>query len=112
MGYISPFEIDFQQIQKVFGDSTIAAEFSRININSPYDLLSCILLDSTGISTISGEAAINTDNHPILEFSTRAIRSRDFCAFQNLSTMLTYPPNLKDMIIGLPEDPHEQKNIV
>lgn len=111
MGATQPLSFDFGRMQKLFENPQIRTELAAVNIGSAYDLLDCLVLDPQGIAAIAGDAPMNTDNHPILEFSTRAIRSRDFCAYQNLAAMLVYPPNLKKLASGLPEDKQEKEEI-
>lgn len=111
MGAAEPLALDFEKMRELFADPRIRPEFAAININSAFDLLDCLLLDPEGIARIAAAVPINTDNHPILEFSTRDIRSRDFCAYQNLAAMLIYPPRLNSMVTGLPADSGERNNV-
>jgi spermidine synthase len=111
MGSLKEIEIDFEKIQRIFSKQAILEDLSNINITSVYDLINCIVLDNDGIRGISEEAAINSDNHPILEFSTHSIRARDFCAFQNLAQIILRRPNLRK-IIKFPTDPEDQKKII
>jgi tetratricopeptide (TPR) repeat protein len=110
MGATEPLWFDFNKMQQLFENLQIKKEFGAINIGSTYDLLDCLVLDPEGISSIAGDVPLNRDNFPILEFSTRAIRSRDFCAYQNLAAMLIYPPNLKNLVKNFPEDIKDRKN--
>ena len=84
VGSTEPWKINFNRIEESFQNHLIRKNLEAINIRSPYDLLDCIILDHRGIASISKNALLNTDNHPILEFSHRAIRSRDLCAYLNL----------------------------
>jgi len=111
MGSLQEIKINFEKIQEIFSKQVIRDDLSNINITSIYDLINCIVLDEDGIRDISEGAAINSDNHPILEFSTKAIRARDFCAFQNLAQIILRRPNLKN-ILNLPANPEEQKKII
>lgn len=103
VGSVEPWIIDFQKAQEWFDNQEIRENLASIHIHSVYDLLDCLILDHEGIEAISHDAAINTDNLPILEFSTRAIRSRDYCAYLNLGEILLYRPDLRNLIGTLPE---------
>lgn len=111
MGSTRPMKLDFKTIQIKLANPDIKNDLQTININSIYDLLNCLVLDSEGIKDIGRQAHTNSDNHPILEFSTKAVRSRDRCAFQNLAKILNRPSNLKALITNLPEEP-EQRRVI
>ncbi len=111
MGSTEPIKIDFREIEKKLSDSQIKSDLAAININSAYDLLDCLVLDSRGISEISKGAPLNSDDHPILEFSKRAIRSRDMCAAQNLAKILTRRPDVKGLLANLPQDSAARKDV-
>jgi len=104
LGAVQPWQTDFQKLSQRFADPAIKKDFESININSVYDFLDCFMLDHRGIEQISAPFPINTDDHPILEFSTRDIRSRDFCAYVNLGAIAVRRPHLTDLIVNLPED--------
>jgi spermidine synthase len=111
MGSTEPITIDFREVEKNFSKPQIKDNLSDVNINSVYDLLDCLVLDSEGIQDISKDAQINSDNHPILEYSTRAIRSRDMCAVQNLAKILLRRPKLTKILVNLPEDSEAKKYV-
>ncbi len=95
MGSVTPIQLNFQHLQNTMRIPAIQNDLKTVNIQSAYDVLACLLLDEKGIAAIAAQAPINTDNHPILEFSTKDVRSRDWCAYQNLAEILLHPPNLK-----------------
>jgi spermidine synthase len=111
MGSTEPIKLDFQAIEKKLSDPQIKSDLAAVNINSAYDLLDCLVLDPQGIRQISQEAPLNSDDHPILEFSRRAIRSRDMCAAQNLARMLTHRPDVEALLVNLPEDSSTRKDV-
>lgn len=111
IGSTAPINIDFQKIEEKFSDPRIRHDLAAVNINSAYDLLDCLVLDSMGINQISQDAPLNSDDHPILEFSTRAIRSRDMSAAQNLAKILIRRPDVEGLLVNLPEDSATKKNV-
>jgi len=111
LGAVQPWQIDFQKLSQRFADPAIKKDFEAININSVYDFLDCFMLDHRGIEQISAPHPINTDDHPILEFSTRDIRSRDFCAYVNLGAIASRRPRFKNLLANLPEDAVSKKKI-
>ena len=100
MGSTQPIRLDVAWIQDRFKQPDIRQDLASINIHSVYDLLSCLILDEEGIRSISESAAVNSDNHPILEYSTKAIRARDLCAFQNLAKLIRRPADLSGLLIN------------
>ncbi len=60
--------IDFARLAAAFENEALAADFSSIFIHDPYTLISCLLLDGEGVEALCGDAPLNTDDHPILEF--------------------------------------------
>jgi spermidine synthase len=98
-GSAEPWQIDLRQMESRFNDPGIREDLSRINILSVYDWLDCIILDSEGIQSIARKAPVNSDNHPVLEFSRQSIRSRDFCSYLNLGRILIYRPDIRKHLI-------------
>jgi spermidine synthase/Tfp pilus assembly protein PilF len=104
MGSDQPWQIDFQNLQARISRPEVKRDFAAINMNSAYDFLDCLLLDADGIKQISGDAPINTDERPLLEFSTHDIRSRDLCSYQNLGRILVRKANAADFLTNLPRE--------
>ncbi len=104
LGSVQPWQIDFQKLSERLAMPAVKKDFEAINIGSVYDFLDCFMLDHRGIADLSAAYPINTDDRPILEFSTRDIRSRDFCAYINLGAIAARRPWLGDMITNLPAD--------
>ena len=101
MGSSEPLVIDWRKWNERFAQT--GESLAEVNILSPYDLMACLLIDEQGMARLCRDAKVNTDDRPILEFSTRDVRARDLCAFQNLSAMLSEPPNWQQYVRGLPE---------
>ena len=103
MGSTSPLHFDWANWQARWPQAAAALE--GVDITSPYDLFACLLLDEQGMARLCKEAAVNSDDRPVLEFSTRDIRARDLCAFQNLSAMLAEPPDWRQYLAAAPGRP-------
>ncbi|MBN2413259.1 fused MFS/spermidine synthase [candidate division KSB1 bacterium] len=104
IGSEQPWKMDFKKLTELFADSTIRKDFAEINIHSAYDLLDCFLLDHNGIKEISRDASVNTDNNPVLEFSTRAIRSRDLCSYLNLGKIIFRRPDPLNFLVNIADN--------
>lgn len=111
LGSLEPWQIDFRKLSARLAIPAVKQDFAAINIGSVYDFLDCFMLDHRGIAEISAAYPINTDDRPILEFSTRDIRSRDFCAFINLGAIAARRPWLGEMITNLPDDAAQRQKI-
>jgi spermidine synthase len=111
MGSDQPWQIDFLKLDERISSSEIERDFAAINIGSAYDFLDCLLLDADGIKQISQNAPVNSDKHPILEFSTRDIRSRDLCSYLNLGKILVRKPNVASYLTNLPNGVVERQNV-
>jgi len=108
IGSVEPLHVDFQKARKMFNEPAVKKDLASVNINSVYDLLSCLILDSKGIRVLSKNAKVNSDNHPILEFSKNGVRSRDLCSYQNIGQILIRRPGFKTVVTNLPEDSKER----
>lgn len=111
MGSDQPWQIDFQKLNERISLPDIRKNFAAINITSAYDFLDCMLLDFEGIRQISQNAPINSDERPILEFSTRDIRSRDLCSYLNLGKILVRKSNVGSYLTNLPAEMGERQNV-
>lgn len=111
LGSVEPWQIDFQKLSARLAIPAVKQDFAAINIGSVYDFLDCFMLDHRGIAEISAAYPINTDDRPLLEFSTRDIRSRDFCAYINLGAIAARRPWLGEMITNLPDDAAQRQKI-
>lgn len=61
---------DFDLLKKKFGNEKIHQELGRIYIFDPYDLAPYLVADKDGIGEFAGDARINSDDQPFLEFSS------------------------------------------
>ena len=96
MGSAQPLRIDWAGWQERWPQA--AEGLASVDIRSPHDLLASLLMDEKGMARLCRDAVINSDDHPVLEFSTRDVRARDLCAFQNLSAMLAEPPDWRQYL--------------
>jgi spermidine synthase len=103
IGSTEPIRLDVAWMEEQLRRESVKADLAAINIQSVFDLLSCVVLDSDGIGRISGRADISTDDRPILEFSRKAVRSRDLCALQNLARILRFRPALRNLVANVPD---------
>jgi spermidine synthase len=70
IGSTSPFEIDYQRMKNRFSNKTTAEIMRSINLRSPGDLIAKhYLFDEDTLRSLAGNAILNTDDQPTLEYS-------------------------------------------
>jgi len=69
IGTREPLRIDFQRIKALCERPAIREDLKAIAIENVLDLLDCHMLDAEAIRDFAGDAPINSDNRPLLEFS-------------------------------------------
>ncbi len=69
VGSKEDFTIDFKLLNERFHDVTIREDMAYININGPFDILSCYLMGGNELYRRLAYHAVNTDNQPIIEFN-------------------------------------------
>jgi len=61
--------VDMERLNEVFSDERIRESLSGIGINDPYDVFALFLSGDKDLRRFLGNAKVNTDERPILEFS-------------------------------------------
>jgi spermidine synthase len=69
IGSLEELNIDYLQLAKNYNIPGVYEDMQRLNIREPLALLSSYLLDEDGVTRFTAGSRINSDNHPILEFS-------------------------------------------
>jgi spermidine synthase len=82
--------IDFARLAGAFRNEKVAADLSSIFIDEPYTLVSCLLLDGDGVERLCGDAPLNTDDRPILEFGIARRGVSKHYLSSNLGEILAY----------------------
>ncbi len=69
VGSNAPFVIDEAELERRIGEPAIAADLGRVAMGSSTDLLSYFVMGTEGMMDFGRDGALNTDDHPYLEFS-------------------------------------------
>lgn len=69
IGSSTELDIDYLQLAKNYNVPGVWDDMQRLNVLEPLALLSSYLMDKDGVIRFTAGAKINSDNHPILEFS-------------------------------------------
>lgn len=69
IGSVQPHTFDMKRLHGLFADNRINSSLSLIEITNPYDLFTLFLAGDRDLRRYIGNARINTDEKPVLEFS-------------------------------------------
>ena len=69
MGSEKPPTVDYAAIQQKLNERKLAFEWARISRPVPESLIGMYLMSGKAVSDYVADADINTDNHPVMEFS-------------------------------------------
>ncbi len=126
IGSTQPYAIDYDRLQTTLANDRINRSLARVKMNSGIKLIAGFVMDKEQIHQFSRNAAINTDDRPLLEFSApKALLKRT--SLSNILKIshkfpIAYPPvsNLKlqtpdgvihkhlNLVLNLPDEWVEQ----
>ncbi len=69
VGTREKLEVDFESLGRKLGMKNVQQELELLNVTHPMDVLSLYVMGEEQIAKYVGDARINTDNHPYLEFT-------------------------------------------
>jgi len=69
IGTQEELRIDYLQLAKHYNISGVMDDLQRLSMREPLAILSCYLLDESGVARLTTNSRISSDNHPVLEFS-------------------------------------------
>ncbi|MGB9596799.1 MAG: fused MFS/spermidine synthase, partial [Candidatus Poribacteria bacterium] len=69
IGSFNELVIDYLQLAKNYNIQGVNRDMQGLNVREPLAILSSYLLDEVAVAKFTSKARINSDNHPILEFS-------------------------------------------
>lgn len=69
IGSLKPLKLDPDKIQAKLQDVNVNKSLARIRSNDLYTILSFLLMDEHSVTLYAGEAPINTDDKPIIEYT-------------------------------------------
>ncbi|MCA9062338.1 MAG: fused MFS/spermidine synthase [Planctomycetaceae bacterium] len=70
IGTPEPLSINYQRIQDGASQPMVAENLELIGITDPMQIIHSLMLDEEEYRSFCGEAALHTDNNPVLEFSS------------------------------------------
>jgi spermidine synthase len=69
IGMENSFNIDFNYLQRKYGDSLLVSKLQEPNLDNPYIFLSNFVMSGNAIDVFTSDQPMNTDDHPVIEFS-------------------------------------------
>ena len=69
VGSNGPFVIDEAELDKRIAEPAVAGDLTKVSMGSANDLLSYFVMGTQGMKRFGQNGALNTDDHPYLEFS-------------------------------------------
>jgi len=69
VGSAEEIAFDYIQLAENYSIHSVRADLQSLDIREPLALLSCYILDPDGVGRLVAGSRVNTDDHPILEFS-------------------------------------------
>ncbi|MBP6875725.1 MAG: fused MFS/spermidine synthase [Candidatus Eisenbacteria bacterium] len=107
IGSPAPLALDLAALDRIFSAASdaeaarrgpVAGELlARAGIASSAKLLSCLALDSRGVAALAGSGPLNTDDHPVLEFSESRSYGKDTRS-ANLAAFLAIEPDPESLL--------------
>src|SRR5436190_15936403 len=69
--------LDFNTLEKIYANPGVAQNLKEVNLDDPYLFLSNFMLEGDAVRHWTQEQALNTDDHPLIEFTNPTL-SDDF----------------------------------
>jgi spermidine synthase len=108
-GARKPLVIDFGQLEKRMAMPSIHGPLAAVNLGNPNLLLSHYIASNEAIDEWVEGAPVNSDNRPIIEYSTPRIYQRAYeLGLDNLSTLTAIAQDVSTILTGVPPEESER----
>jgi spermidine synthase len=113
IGTQTPLRIYYSDLSERLANTRIAAELSQINLDDPSLFLSNFIMGSEGIGKFTENSPLNTDNLPVIEFSTPLL-SVDYPAqgAANLNAIICDAHSVVPYLAAFPADDSAADSII
>jgi spermidine synthase len=105
------FKIDFSLLKKRMADLNIRKSLKEINIESEYDVLDCFVMGPQTIDRYVGDAPLNTDDNPYLEFSTPRSPDSKYIWWQKISLFKEMRENVYPYLTNVGVSPEAKAQV-
>jgi spermidine synthase len=101
-------EIDLASLSGKLEMQSVQHELEMLNVSDPIDFLSSFVMGEEALATYVGEAAINTDNHPYLEFvPAMAYFASDMYLVHNWGNLVNSRESVFSLLVNVGEGDEE-----
>jgi len=112
VGTQEKLEIDYQSLRKKIEDIRIQRDLESMKVTDAMDFLSWFVMGEEALSRYVGDAPINTDNHPYLEFTpAMAYFVADRYRVRNLQDMRESRESVLPLLTNLGETAEESTSV-
>jgi len=80
----TPLRIDYNDFRSRFTRPEIQADLALIDMSDPEFFLCNLVMDEQALREFTGDGALNTDEHPLLEYLTHKYIASDELAWANV----------------------------
>ena len=98
VGWRDKMEIDFKLFQQRLTEPSVLADLAEIHLDNPYKLLSTFVTAGPQLATLLGEGALNTEEHPLLEFRAPLEGWDSQSILKNLDLLMHHRANVLDWV--------------
>jgi spermidine synthase len=112
VGTHEPLVIDYQALVRKMESGNFAAEFEDLHVADAVDLLSWFVMGEEALAEYVGETRINTDNHPLLEFTPAfAYFVADLYKADNMEQMRKQRESVSRYLVNLADTEEESEAV-
>ncbi len=112
VGTMEPLEIDYLEVERRMEEVGFREEFRELHVDDAVDLLSWFVMGGEALEAYVGESRINSDNHPILEFSPAfAYFVADLYKADNMEEMRRHRESVLPYLENLGENEEEAREV-
>jgi spermidine synthase len=102
-GRVEPGSIDYASLARQFARPAVRSTLAQVNLGTPAELLGCLILDKVAVGRFVLGSRINTDRHPVVEFSGPRSLSRPTWS-ENMSALLNFRSDPALAITNIPPE--------
>lgn len=109
VGSKQPLEIDYELIEKKYKQEKLRRDMEYLGLNEPPALVAYYMMDEHELREFCKDAPVNTDNHPIVEYSQRVSIAPDIYVLQTMAGKKT---DFRPIISKAGKSPEETEKIL
>lgn len=88
IGRMKPIHIDVDRIRRKLAEPAVAKDLAEIDVTDPMDILSYFVMGPKTVARFVDDAALNTDDNPVIEFRAPRSMSRRRTWYSNMRALV------------------------